>query len=176
MMESKSCCILFFWGSNISTHQKKQCQVLILSSALQGQARSVPSLFAVNCYSYSMVIFPLAFLQLFSLTRYKGAWTCVRKNGTELSTNRDQECEKLWKSALLVGIELVFMIKRAVNMQPMIVLVSFILFSKVKKKNMNSFHWSLIYSFVFTESASSLKLELKTVWMDKFIVKVISQG
>lgn len=137
MMKSKSCCILFFWGSNISTHQKKQCQVLILSSALQGQARSVPSLFAVNCYSYSMVIFPLAFLQLFSSTCYKGAWTCVRKNGTELSTNRDQECEKLWKSALLVGIELVFMIKRAVNMQPMIVLVSFILFSKVKKKNMN---------------------------------------
>lgn len=61
----------------------------------------------------------------------------MRKNGTELSTNRDQECEKLWKSALLVGIELVVMIIRAVNMQPMIVLVSFILFSKVKKKNMN---------------------------------------
>lgn len=95
MMELKSCCILFFWGSNISTHQKKPCQVLIPSSALQGQAPSVPSLFAVNCYSYSMVIFPLAFLQLFSSTCYKGAWTCVRKNGTELSTNRVQECEKL---------------------------------------------------------------------------------
>lgn len=117
MMELRSCCILFFWGSNISTHQKKPCQVLIPSSALQGQARSVPSLFAVNCYSYSMVIFPLAFLQLFSSTCYKGAWTwgawtCVRKNGTELSTNRVQECEKVWKSALLVRIELVFMIKK----------------------------------------------------------------